>query len=262
MQIEPTRIVAIRHGETAWNRETRMQGQLDIALNANGLRQARSLAAALADEAFDAIYSSDLLRAQQTAQVLSSQCGIATLLEPPRGAGRAGPALGALRESCPRPIVTDIGLRERCFGAFESLTYADVLVRWPDQARRWHHRDPDFGPAQGEVLRDFNQRCLHTLTRLAAAHPGRNIAIVTHGGVLDCLYRAATRIDLQAPRSWELGNASINRLLYTPQGFTLVGWSDDAHLQDADQDAALDDADERLGAAGLGAVSRSTVGAA
>ena len=137
-----------------------------------------------------------------------------------------------------------------------------MLVRWPDQARRWHHRDPDFGPAQGEVLRDFNQRCLHTLTRLAAAHPGRNIAIVTHGGVLDCLYRAATRIDLQAPRSWELGNASINRLLYTPQGFTLVGWSDDAHLQDADQDAALDDADERLGAAGLGAVSRSTVGAA
>ncbi len=236
MQIEPTRIVAIRHGETAWNRETRMQGQLDIALNANGLRQARSLAAALADEAFDAIYSSDLLRAQQTAQALAA--------------------------SYLAPIVTDVGLRERCFGAFESLTYADVLVRWPDQARRWHHRDPDFGPAQGEVLRDFNQRCLHTLTRLAAAHPGRNIAIVTHGGVLDCLYRAATRIDLQAPRSWDLGNASINRLLYTPQGFTLVGWSDDAHLQDADQDAALDDADERLGAAGLGAVSRSTVGAA
>jgi 2,3-bisphosphoglycerate-dependent phosphoglycerate mutase len=223
VQPEPTRLVAIRHGETAWNRETRMQGQLDIALNATGLAQARSLAAALADEAFDAIYSSDLLRARQTAIALAA--------------------------SCPRPIVTDSGLRERCFGAFESLTYADVQVRWPDQARRWHQRDPDFGPVQGEVLRDFNERCLSTLTRLAAAHPGRSIAIVTHGGVLDCLYRAATRIGLQAPRSWDLGNASINRLLYTPQGFTLVGWSDDAHLQGT----ALDDADDRVGAATLGA---------
>ena len=236
MTFETTRIVAIRHGETAWNRETRMQGQLDIGLSDVGRRQAEQLALALADERFDAIYSSDLQRALHTAQAFASRCA--------------------------RGIVTDVGLRERCFGVFEGLTYADVQLRWPDQARRWHHRDPDFGPAQGEVLRDFNQRCLHTLTRLAAAHPGRNIAIVTHGGVLDCLYRAATRIDLQAPRSWELGNASINRLLYTPQGFTLVGWSDDAHLQDADQDAALDDADERLGAAGLGAVSRSTVGAA
>jgi 2,3-bisphosphoglycerate-dependent phosphoglycerate mutase len=232
---EPTRIAAIRHGETAWNRETRMQGQLDIALNANGRAQARCLAAALADEAFDAIYSSDLLRAHQTAQALAA--------------------------SCLAPIVTDVGLRERCFGIFESLTYADVQVRWPDQARRWHQRDPDFGPAHGEVLRDFYERCLRTLTRLAAAHPGCSIAIVTHGGVLDCLYRAATRIDLQAPRSWELGNASINRLLYTPQGFTLVGWSDNAHLQGADQDAALDDADERLGAAGHGAAVPSAVGA-
>ena len=220
MEIEATRIVAIRHGETAWNRDARMQGQLDIPLNPMGRVQAQRLVQALADESFDAIYSSDLLRALQTAQSIAA--------------------------NCPREVITEPGLRERCFGVFESLTYREVQVRWPEHARRWHERDPDFGPAGGEVLREFDARCMQTLTRLAAAHPGQSIAIVTHGGVLDCLYRAATRVDLQATRSWDLGNASINRLLYTPQGFTLVGWNDNAHLEGA----ALDDADASSAAAG------------
>ncbi len=214
MTFETTRIVAIRHGETAWNRETRMQGQLDIGLSDVGRRQAGQLALALADESFDAIYSSDLQRALHTAQAFASRCA--------------------------RGIVTDVGLRERCFGVFEGLTYADVQLRWPDQARRWHKREPDFGPSGGEVLREFDARCMCTLIRLAAAHPGQHIAIVTHGGVLDCLYRAAAHADLQAERSWELGNAAINRLLYSPQGFSLVGWSDTAHLAGA----TLDDAGE------------------
>jgi probable phosphoglycerate mutase len=66
--------------------------------------------------------------------------------------------------------------------------------------------------------------------RLAGAHPGGCIALVSHGGVLDSLYRAATGLALDAPRSWQLGNAAINRLLYTGRGFTLVGWNDRAHL--------------------------------
>lgn len=213
MALEATRIIAIRHGETEWNRETRMQGQLDIGLSDWGRHQAQCLALALGDESFDAIYSSDLLRALQTAQALAA--------------------------SSSDRIVTDAGLRERCFGIFEGLTYRDVQVRWPDQAQRWHVRDPDFGPHGGETLRAFDARCMHTLTRLAAAHPGEHVAIVTHGGVLDCLYRAAARVGLQAERSWDLGNASINRLLHTPQGFSLVGWSDTAHLQGG----ARDDAD-------------------
>ncbi len=212
MTLEATRIVAIRHGETEWNRETRMQGQLDIGLSSWGRQQAQCLALALGGETFDAIYSSDLLRALQTAQALA--------------------ALSLNR------IVSDAGLRERCFGIFEGLTYRDVHVRWPDQAQRWHARDPDYGPQGGETLRAFDARCMHTLTRLAAAHPGGHVAIVTHGGVLDCLYRAAARIGLQAERSWELGNASINRLLHTHQGFTLVGWSDTAHLHGGVRDDA------------------------
>ena len=80
-------------------------------------------------------------------------------------------------------------------------------------------------------------------TRLAAAHPGETIALVAHGGVMDCFYRAASRLELQAPRSWQLGNASINRLLYAPGGFSLIGWSDTQHLDGG----SLDESNDRVG---------------
>ena len=211
---QATRILAIRHGETAWNLGARIQGQLDIPLNDTGRRQAHRLALALADDCIDAIYASDLSRAMQTAQALAAACG--------------------------RTIVSDAGLRERHFGEYEGLLYRDVEIRWPEQSERWRRREPDFGPAGGEVLRDFYARCVQTVSRIAAAHPGQTIAVVAHGGVMDCLYRAATRVDLQAPRSWELGNASINRLLYTEQGFTLIGWSDTCHLEDSSLDESSD----------------------
>ena len=220
MQVQPTevqqitRVLAIRHGETAWNVDTRIQGQLDIPLNDTGRWQAHRLALAVAEEGIDAVYASDLLRALETAQAVATGCG--------------------------RSIVTDTGLRERGFGEFEGLTFKEIEQRWPEQSERWRKRDPGFGPQGGEVLMDFYTRCVHTVTRLAKAHPGQTIAVVAHGGVMDCLYRAATRLDLQAPRSWQLGNASINRLLYTPQGFTLVGWSDTWHLEDPSLDESTD----------------------
>jgi len=209
-----TRVLAIRHGETAWNVDARIQGHLDIPLNETGRWQAQRLALALVEEGIEAIYASDLLRALETAQAVSA------------GSGRG--------------VVTDVGLRERGFGEFEGLTFKEIEQRWPDQSERWRKRDPSFGPSGGETLLEFYTRSVATVTRLADAHPGQTIAVVAHGGVMDCLYRAATRLDLQAPRSWQLGNASINRLLYTPQGFTLVGWSDTWHLEDVALDEASD----------------------
>lgn len=213
-QQQATRVIAIRHGETTWNAETRMQGQLDVPLNEVGRRQAGLVAAALADEAIDALYASDLARALQTAEPLARACG--------------------------RTVVADPSLRERCFGVFQGLTFDEVEARWPGDSRRWRHREPDFAPEGAETLRDFAARSVAAATRIAAAHPGQTIVLVTHGGVLDSLYRAATRVALQSPRTWMLGNAGINRLLYTPQGYTLVGWSDTGHLDGR----ALDEADE------------------
>ena len=68
------------------------------------------------------------------------------------------------------------------------------------------------------------------LTRLAQRHLGQTVVLVAHGGVLDCFYRAANGVALEVPRSWTIGNATINRLLYSPEGLTMVGWADDGHL--------------------------------
>jgi 2,3-bisphosphoglycerate-dependent phosphoglycerate mutase len=200
-----TRLVAIRHGETDWNVDTRIQGQIDIGLNANGRWQAQRLGQALADERIDAVYSSDLGRALDTARAVAQQAGLT--------------------------VQTSTALRERAFGVFEGLTFADIEQRFPDQARRWRLRDAGFGPQGGETLAEFYARAVAAVADLASRHRGQHIAVVTHGGVLDALYRAAARIALDAPRTWQVGNASINRLLHGDDGFTLVGWSDAFHLE-------------------------------
>lgn len=216
MEQQATRVLAIRHGETAWNVESRIQGQLDIGLNDNGRRQARRLAEALFDERLDAVYASDLMRASDTARALADATGL--------------------------EVRCDAGLRERAFGSFEGRTFDEIAELWPGESRRWRQRDPAFAPPGGESLQDFYDRCVRTALRLAGAHPGQAIALVAHGGVLDCLYRAATRISLQAPRTWLVGNASINRLLHSENGFTLVGWADDRHLDD--ETGALDESSD------------------
>ncbi|OUL99875.1 histidine phosphatase family protein [Variovorax sp. JS1663] len=210
--MEATRLIAVRHGETAWNVDTRIQGQLDIALNATGLWQARRVGQALAEEPIGAIYASDLARAWQTAQEIARPRGLEVGAEP--------------------------GLRERAFGHFEGRTFADIDANLPEQARLWRTRDPAFAPEGGESLLDFRARVTGTASRLAERHPGELVVLVAHGGVMDVLYRAATGQELQAPRTWHLGNAAINRLLWTPQGFTLVGWGDTGHLDQGTLDEA------------------------
>ena len=138
------------------------------------------------------------------------------------------------------PIAVDAGLRERHFGEFEGHAYADIDARWPAGALRWRQRDPSYGPAGGETLAAFYDRCVAAAARLAARHPGQTIALVAHGGVMDCLYRAALGLDLRATRTWALGNASINRLLYADSRFTLVGWSDTQHLDGLPADEGAD----------------------
>lgn len=204
MHERSTRLIAVRHGETAWNVDTRIQGQLDIGLNARGLWQAQRVATALRDEAFDAIYTSDLARARETAEPLAAACGL--------------------------PLAQDTGLRERGFGHFEGKTFTQVEADHPDDARRWRERDVHFAPGGGESLTAFYERTVATLTRLAAAHPGEQIAVFAHGGVMDMLYRAAANIPLTASRTWHLGNTAINRVLYNGEGFSLVGWGDVQHL--------------------------------
>ncbi len=201
---DATRIVLLRHGQTAWNAESRIQGQLDLPLDATGLWQAERLALALQGEGIQVMVSSDLQRARQTAAPLAATLGLT--------------------------VQQDAALRERGFGRFEGHTYADIEAQWPDETLRWRLREPDFGPGGGEPLQAFYDRSVQAVQALAERHAGLTLAVVAHGGVLDCLYRAANRVDLRAPRTWQVANATINRLLWTPEGFSLVGWNDAGHL--------------------------------
>jgi len=184
-----------------------MQGQLDTPLDALGRWQAQQLAQALAHEPIDAVVASDLSRAMDTAAPLAGARAL--------------------------PVQRERGLRERSFGLFEGFTYADIARHWPDDTARWRARDPAFAPPKGESLAAFYERCVGVAERLIDQHAGRVVVWVTHGGVLDCLYRAAARVPLDAPRTWTIDNASINRLLHGDQGLMLVGWGDTGHLDAA-----------------------------
>lgn len=201
---QAVRLVLVRHGQTAWNAEQRLQGHQDIALDAHGLWQADRLAEALIEEGIQHLYSSDSQRAQATLAPLAQRLGL--------------------------PIGLDQALRERSFGQLEGLTHAQIEAQHPQAARQRRQRELHAEPGGGESLLAFHGRCVGALNSLLARHPGQVVAVASHGGVLDCVYRAAVGLSLQAPRSWSLDNATVNRLLWTQSGFVLVGWNDAGHL--------------------------------
>jgi probable phosphoglycerate mutase len=206
-----TRIIAVRHGETAWNAQRRIQGQLDIALNDHGRWQAGRLAMALSREPVTAVYGSGLGRADETARTIAEAAGLTAM--------------------------ADAGLLERHLGRFQGLSFDEVDASWPEEAQRWRRREIDWRPDGGESLRQLHARVEQTVHALAERHAGGLLVLVTHGGVLDLLYRMATGQALDSIRTWLLGNAAINRLLWSPpRTLSLVGWSDTAHLEDESVD--------------------------
>lgn len=212
--MDTTRIIAVRHGETDWNAGGRIQGLHDIPLNDKGQWQADRAARVLAHagEPVAAIYSSDLLRAYDTARSIGLALGM--------GVG------------------TDTRLRERSFGDFEGKTFTELEQAFPQDTARWRARDPSWAAPGGETLIALGERVRAATDALARRHLGGQIVLVAHGGVLDMMYRLATRQAVEAPRTWQLGNASLNRLLWTPQGMSLVGWSDTRHLEPGWRDEA------------------------
>jgi probable phosphoglycerate mutase len=204
-----TQLILIRHGETDWNRAKRIQGNTDIPLNTVGIEQARRLALRLTSEPIDAVLSSDLLRAKQTAEALAAQID--------------------------KPMIVDTALRERGFGIFESLTADEIKQRYPLDFGRWQAREWEYVIPNGESLAQFYGRIRAAFDRLGPQYAGSTIAAVTHGGVLDCVYRLATDMPVTEPRSHPLLNAAINRLRYDLdlKRLVLVEWGDMGHLDPA-----------------------------
>jgi probable phosphoglycerate mutase len=205
-----TRFCLVRHGETDWNGEKRIQGQIDIDLNARGEAQARAVAEGLHGQSFAAIYSSDLLRAWHTARIAAG------------GLGRA---------VSPAPT-----LRERHFGVLQGVTASEAREHLPHAHHHHQARTPDYDFDSGESLIAFAARVMCGLDALAERHPGQSVLAFTHGGVLDIAYRAATGRALNVPRDFTLPNAALNWLERDDAGWRLISWADCRHL-----DRALDE---------------------
>lgn len=183
-----------------------MQGQTDTPLSDEGRAQARALGARLAGARFAALYSSDLSRAMDTARPVAAATG--------------------------HDIVADARLRERAFGIFEGLTAAEIGTRYPGELERFQSRDPDFLVPEGESARVFHARCLECLAAIAQRHAGDEIVVVTHGLVLDAVYRAAHAMPFEALRTVPLLNASLNVFVRNDGAWRMESWGDVEHLQD------------------------------
>ena len=200
----PTLLTLVRHGETDSNRVHRFQGQLDVPLNATGLLQAERLAERLADEPFDLIVSSDLMRVRQTAAPLLARRAALPELDPV--------------------------WREQGFGLFEGLTAEEVIARHPALWQRWLRQDADFALPGGESMRAFSARVNGALDALAARHAGARVLVVTHGGVLDMLWRRVSGQPLSSARACAIPNAGLNRLRWQAGALSIEAWGEIDHL--------------------------------
>ena len=200
-----TRICFIRHGETDWNIELRLQGQTDLALNARGEVQAAAVGHRFLGLSADALYSSDLLRARQTALPISAVLNL--------------------------PIILLSELRERHFGRCEGMTLEEIAIRYAEDALAFERRDPDYAPlGGGESRRQHQERILECVDRLVREHERQTLVVVTHGGALDVVYRKARDLPLEAPRDYPIPNAGINWLSIENGKWLIEKWGDEVHL--------------------------------
>ena len=200
------RWLLVRHGETDWNTEDRLQGSIDKGLSDTGMRQAEVLAARLKGTALSAIYSSDLSRAKQTADAIA-----------------AGRELQV-------QLATE--LRERSYGRWEGLTPQEIQDVDPQGYARWRQGDEDFAPLDGESLADLRARMSVLATRLRQAHSGDDtILLVGHGGSLMTLTVSMLGIPALRP-CLTLGNASLSVLSVSLDNTVLERWNDTSHWED------------------------------
>lgn len=198
------RLVLVRHGETDWNMVRRIQGQLDEPLNAVGVQQAKAAAARFAPGMVDAIHCSDLLRASQTAAEIGAVTGV--------------------------PVVPEAVWRERHFGRFQGWVYADIQREDPETYRRIEARDPDLDLQGGESLMQVRARIEAALAGLVQRYRGRRVVVVSHGGVLDAIYRLVTGKPVSEPRDFLIHNACICQLRWQAGCWEILQWADIAHL--------------------------------
>ena len=175
--MERTQVIIVRHGQTEWNLKLVRQGHFDSPLTDKGIAQARALAQRLAQEKFTALYSSDLGRAVQTAQIIANATG--------------------------HVIITDERLRERHLGIFQGLSGDEIRERFPEEYRLHRTVGPTYVIPGGESVEQQVARNIAYLNEIGQKHIGETIVVMTHGGVLSGLFRHTFSIPYNAPRRFE-----------------------------------------------------------
>lgn len=205
LKVEPgTQLWLIRHGETQWNVDGRVQGHLDVPLSERGVEQARRLARWLAEDRLDAVYSSDLIRARVTAEALAE--------------GRL-------------PVSNEPRFREAHFGHFEGLTGPECQAAYPEEYRLWRSASVRFRPPQGETVELLQARCMEALAEHLPKHPGQVVAVVCHGGPVRAMVCGLLGLPLEAYNRIRVENTSVARFLFTERGPMLTGFNDVSHLR-------------------------------
>lgn len=217
-----TELILIRHGETDWNRELRFQGHVDVPLNATGHEQARRLAQRLATEKtlVHHLVCSDLIRTQET----------------------AAPTLQALLPHLRIDTLTDSSLREQSFGIVDGKRVDDIKVEHAEAWNQWLRFEADYGMPGGETTRQFHTRVMDAVRRIAQQYQGQKVMVVTHGGVLDMIWRTARGTGLDGPRQSDIPNAGLNRVRVDGDAVEVLDWADVRHLADLPAQPVYDQA--------------------
>ncbi len=199
------KLIAVRHGETEWNVERRDMGQLDSPLTARGVRQAQALASRLAELPFDALYTSDLGRAMQTAQIIAAATG----MEP----------------------VPDARLRERHLGIFQGLTKPEAAAKFPHEYTDYVRLGHCYEIPQGESGEQRTTRSIAALTDIAERHVDETVVVVTHGSFLMGFFEHV--LAMKPGNGWRFRrqNAAYNDFEHTIDGWSLKTWNDTVHLE-------------------------------
>lgn len=203
-----TKLCLIRHGETTWNAERRLQGHTDIPLNTKGIQQARQMAQAIKNTklSFDALYTSDLKRAADTANAIVELFGVEARV--------------------------DSALRERHFGALQGLTIQEAPLLQPTIWQAHIARDLEHELDGGESIHQFALRVQTVLDKIQEQHTGQTILLVSHGGTLDMVYRIASKQALSTERVASVPNASLNWIIHQEgEGWSVERWADIRHLE-------------------------------
>lgn len=202
----------IRHGVTKWNREGRIQGQLDVELAEEGRRQARRVGEGLVGEGIEYIYSSDLSRARETAQIIAGELRMSLT--------------GTYRE-----------LREINFGRWQGMGIVEISEKYPQAYAHWREDMIGTPTPGGESFRMLAERSVKCIDHLAAKHPHGKIALVTHGGPIIYILGAIRKEDLKKRPPYKIANCSITTVSYNPSDddWQVLAVNDIRHLDTGEE---------------------------